>query len=247
MNEAPLASTLLQQLATQQQHRQWLNGLGWRAVLFSLAALTLVTGTLAWLQSTRALVYRARNASGAAPIDDLADEIQWLDTVAQRSAHYRRLSSVYIVLCLAALTTAIGTGVPVAYLLALLLGLLGPGIGLLLLQRSHCGHLGILRQQLVLVDHSGMYHLGSDGRLQYRGPFLMIDDVVLFTGTRLFPAFSPAQLQDKVHALAEGGVRVDRKTVLVKLLQSQHPLVRALEICLASLCLALLISVLQLP
>jgi len=245
--EAPLASKLLQQLSTQQQRRQWLSGLGWRIVLFTLGALTLIAAVLARLHSTRALVYRSRNASGAAPIDDLADEIRWIDTVAQRGAHFRRLISLYAILCLAALTTAIGTGVPVAYLLALLSGLLGPGIGLLLLQRSHCGHLGILREQLVLVDHSDMYHLGGDARLQYRGPFLLIDDVVLFTGTRLFPAFSPAQVHGEVQVLAQGGIRVDRKTVLVKLLQSQHPLVRALEITLIGLGLALLVSMLQLP
>ena len=247
VTEAPLASKLLQQLATQQQRGQWLSGLGWRIVLFTLGALTLIAAVLAWLQSTRALVYRARSASGAAPIDDLADEIKWIDTVAQRGAHFRRLISLYAILCLAALTTAIGIGVPVAYLLALLLGLLGPGIGLVLLQRSHCGHLGIVREQLVLVDHSDMYHLGGDARLQYRGPFLLIDDVVLFTGTRLFPAFSPAQVHGEVQVLAQGGIRVDRKTVLVKLLQSQHPLVRALEVTLAGLSLALLVWMLQLP
>jgi len=247
VTEAPLASKLLQQLATQQQRGQWLSGLGWRIVLFTLGALTLIAAVLAWLQSTRALVYRSHKASGAAPIDDLADEIKWIDRVAQRGAHFRRLISLYAVLCLAALTTAIGTGLPVAYLLALLLGLLGPGIGLLLLQRSHCGHLGIVREQLVLVDHSDMYHLGGDARLQYRGPFLLIDDVVLFTGTRLFPAFSPAQVHGEVQVLAQGGIRVDRKTVLVKLLQSQHPLVRALEITLIGLGLALLVSMLQLP
>ncbi len=247
VSEAPLASKLLQQLSTQQQRRQWLSGLGWRIVLFTLGALTLIAAVLAWLQSTRALVYRSNKASGAAPIDDLADEIKWIDTVAQRGAHFRRLISLYAVLCLAALTTAIGTGLPVSYLLALLLGLLGPGIGLLLLQRSHCGHLGIVREQLVLVDHSDMYHLGGDARLQYRGPFLLIDDVVLFTGTRLFPAFSPAQVHGEVQGLAQGGIRVDRKTVLVKLLQSQHPLVRALEVTLAGLSLALLVWMLQLP
>ena len=247
VSEAPLASKLLQQLSTQQQRRQWLSGLGWRIVLFTLGALTLIAAVLAWLQSIRALVYRSNKASGAAPIDDLADEIKWIDTVAQRGAHFRRLISLYAVLCLAALTTAIGTGLPVAYLLALLLGLLGPGIGLLLLQRSHCGHLGIVREQLVLVDHSDMYHLGGDARLQYRGPFLLIDDVVLFTGTRLFPAFSPAQVHGEVQGLAQGGIRVDRKTVLVKLLQSQHPLVRALEVTLAGLSLALLVWMLQLP
>jgi hypothetical protein len=247
VSEAPLASKLLQQLSTQQQRRQWLSGLGWRIVLFTLGALTLIAAVLAWLQSTRALVYRSHKASGAAPIDDLADEIRWIDTVSQRGAHFRRLISLYAVLCLAALTTAIGTGLPVAYLLALLLGLLGPGIGLLLLQRSHCGHLGIVREQLVLVDHSDMYHLGGDARLQYRGPFLLIDDAVLFTGTRLFPAFIPAQVHGEVQGLAQGGIRVDRKTVLVKLLQSQHPLVRALEVTLAGLSLALLVCVLQLP
>ena len=69
-----------------------------------------------------------------------------------------------------------------------------------------------------------MYHLGAGSTIQYRGPFLLIDDVVVFTGTPLLPALAAEQVSEKVAPVAHAGVRVDRKTVLVKLLESRHPL-----------------------
>jgi hypothetical protein len=48
--------------------------------------------------------------------------------------------------------------------------------------------------------------------------------VVVFSGSRLLPAFSSSQIQEQVRPLATSGVKVDRRTTLVKLLQSRHPL-----------------------
>ena len=65
----------------------------------------------------------------------------------------------------------------------------------------------------------------------------MIDDVAVFTGTRLLPAFSPAAIATRVAPVAAEGIRVDRKIVTVKLLQSRHPLalgVVAIAIAIAS-------------
>ena len=52
----------------------------------------------------------------------------------------------------------------------------------------------------------------------------MVDDVVVFTGSWLLPAFSPEQVASEVEPLASAGIRVDRKTVFIKLLQGRHPL-----------------------
>ncbi len=52
----------------------------------------------------------------------------------------------------------------------------------------------------------------------------MIDDVVTFTGTRLLPAFIPEQIEALVSPLRQAGVRVDRSTVAIKLLQGRHAL-----------------------
>ena len=106
------------------------------------------------------------------------------------------------------------------------------------MQRSATGHIGVVQGQLLLVDHDDMYHLGRDARLQYRGPFLLIDDVVVFQGNALVPAFKPEQLKQQVTPVALGGIRVDRKTVLIKLLQGKHPLTQSAGIALAGSLLA---------
>ncbi|MDZ7785108.1 MAG: hypothetical protein U5K56_19890 [Halioglobus sp.] len=76
----------------------------------------------------------------------------------------------------------------------------------------------------MLVDHSGLYHLGTGSRVQYRGAWLFIDDVAVFTGTRLLPAFAATQLRDRVWPLARAGIKVDHRTVLVRTLQNRHPI-----------------------
>ncbi len=55
----------------------------------------------------------------------------------------------------------------------------------------------------------------------------MMDDVAVFAGNYLLPAFSRESIDTSVAPLVEGGARVDRKTVIVKLVQSRHPLARA--------------------
>ena len=138
---------------------------------------------------------------------------------------------------------AIGLGVSSLQLSALLVTLAGPAAALLLLQRSEPEHIGILGAQLLLVDHEGMYQLGGGSRIHYRGPFLMIDDVAVFTGTRLLPAFSPAAIATRVAPVAAEGIRVDRKIVTVKLLQSRHPLaLGAVAIAIAIAAAAALLS-----
>jgi len=52
----------------------------------------------------------------------------------------------------------------------------------------------------------------------------LIDDVVVFTGTPMLPALAAGQVDKKIDPVAHAGIRVDRKTVLVKLLESRHPL-----------------------
>jgi hypothetical protein len=113
---------------------------------------------------------------------------------------------------------------PVWQLAALLLALSGPIIALLLQSRHPVGHIGIVQDRLLLVDHSGMYHLAGGSSVQYCGPFLMIDDVMVFCGSHILPTFSSPQIQQLVMPVALGGVKVDRNTVLVKLLECRHPL-----------------------
>jgi hypothetical protein len=86
-----------------------------------------------------------------------------------------------------------------------------------------------------------MYHFGGGSRVQYHGPFLAIDDVVVFCGSSLLPAFPPAQLEEMVRPLALGGVKVDRNTMLIKLLQCRHPLAQGAFAVVAGASAAILV------
>jgi hypothetical protein len=149
----------------------------------------------------------------------------------------------YCALSLGALLLAIAQHANVYQLTALLLLLSGPAIGLLLFGRQSTGYIGLLDERLLLADHTGQYHFAGGSRIQYLGPFVAIDDVVVFTGNELLPAFSPAQIQQLVRPLAVGGIKVDVKTMLVKLLQSHHPLAQGLCVIAATTCTAIVLLV----
>tara|TARA_R110001592_G_scaffold363323_1_gene684064 strand:- start:173336 stop:176038 length:2703 start_codon:yes stop_codon:yes gene_type:complete len=232
--EAPLLSGGLTQLLEEQNHSLSLAKLSWRIGL-ALALLTAVAGLcLGELHRVRSLVYTSCRERGAAPVDELAKNIIWVDTAPGRSTHFNRVALGYLALATGLVLGAIGLGASTIQLTALLLALSGPAIALLLLQRSETGHIGVSGGQLLLVDHSGMYHFGGGGRIQHRGPFLMIDDVTVFTGTRLLPAFSPAAIREQVTPAVVGGVRVDRKIVTVKLFQARHPIALGAAVILAT-------------
>ncbi|HEY6130860.1 MAG TPA: hypothetical protein VIV27_02520, partial [Halioglobus sp.] len=227
--EAPFVSRRLEELIEGQQHRARLTTLAWRGGLLACVIIAALGFGNGYLQGLRRLVYKPRQERGAEPVDDYVDTLQWIDPVKDRPSLLRRRSISYALPVLVVLVGAIAQNVAVWQLSALLLVCSGPAITLLLLSRQPVGHIGILRDRLLLVDHSGMYHLSGGARVQHCGPFLLIDDVGVFAGTRLLPAFSPPQVQTLVLPLAAGGVKVDRNTVLVKLLQGRHPI--ALGIC----------------
>ena len=243
--EVPLESDLLHTLVDGRGRTRMLTDMGWRGAGLTLGLLFLGALALSWLQGTRALVYKARDARGAAPIDDIADQISWIDPLPDREKWFRRANLGFGMISLALVLAAIGAGVSAIEMAALLLALAGIAGGLVLLQRSPIGHIGVVQGQLLLVDHRAMYHLDGDARLQYRGAFLLIDDVAVFSGNALLPAFSPEQVRKQVMPLARGGVRVDRKTVLVKLLQGRHPLAQSIGISVAGLLLGILALALQ--
>ena len=232
--EVPLISDLLERLVAQTRRSEYLSAMAWRLGLLLCTLVTVIGVCLGSLQRARALVYKPHRERGAEPVDEYASAVRWIDPVSDRRARLRRTGSAYAVLVLALLLLAVGQSVTVSQLTALLLAASGPAIALLLFSRSPSGHIGVLQQQLLLVDYTHMYHLGGGSRLQYRGPFLLIDDVVVFTGTRLLPAFSRPQILERVAPLANEGIRVDRKTIFVKLLQCRHPLARGAVAVLAT-------------
>ncbi len=222
--EAPFASSQLADLIAGQQRDAGLTTLAWRSGLLLCVLTAAFAFSFGYLQSLRKLVYKPRREHGAEPVDDYAAALHWIAPVVNRPALLRHRCVNYGLLGIGILLLAIAQGVTTWQLAALLLALSGPAIALLLLIRRPLGHIGILPDKLLLVDHNGMYHLGGGSSVQYCGPFLLIDDVVVFCGSRLLPAFPATQIQKLVRPLALGGVKVDRNTVLVKLIQCRHPL-----------------------
>jgi hypothetical protein len=226
-SEAPFSSTQMQSLIAGQQRRAHLTAVAWRSALLLCAVAAALSLGFGYLQGLRSLVYKPRRERGAEPVDEYTEALHWIDPVANRLALLRRMGINYGLLAFAVLLLAIAQNVSVWQLAALLIALSGPAIALLILSRQPVGHIGLLQDKLLLVDHSGMYHLAGGSGVQYRGRFLMIDDVAMFCGSRLFPAFSTRQIKQLVMPLARGGVKVDRLTVMVKLLQSRHPIALA--------------------
>ena len=243
--EVPFVPAQLAELIAEQQRHTSLTRLAWRGGLLACALTAALGFGIGYLQNLRTLVYKPQREHGAEPVDDYTDTLQWIAPVVNRQAALRRTGFNYGLLSIGILLLAIGQSVTTWQLAALLLALSGPATALLLLSRRPAGHIGIVRDKLLLVDHSGMYHFAGGSRVQYRGPFLLIDDVVVFSGSSLLPVFPYPQIQHLVRPLALGGVKVDRNTVLVKLLQCGHPLAQGVCAMVAAATAAAILLCLQ--
>ncbi|MEP5568728.1 MAG: hypothetical protein ABJN62_12885 [Halioglobus sp.] len=242
--EALLRSELLGKMIADETSNTELIDLAWQLSLLVAFAIALGGFAYAYLYSIRALVYKNRPTLGAEPLDDIADQIQWIDKKPTRSEQLRHASIAYGVLAVAVLVILIGFGVSAVSLVAAMIALCGPFAALQLILRSDPEHLGVRNEQIVVADHRQMYHLALGPRIHYRGPFVMIDDVVIFTGTSLLPALDQGQLKTLAAPLIHAGIRVDRKTVWVKLMESHHPVARAVQITAVSALAGLLVAAL---
>jgi hypothetical protein len=222
--EADYRSDLLDQLIARQQLRAQWQALAWSAVFALCLVLVGISLAFTYWQHLRHLVFHARPTRGAEPLDQYTTDLDWIDPVKDRDARLRRAAIGYTLVCVATLMVCMGLGVSTLVLGTVLLALTGPAAALYLYARGNDGHAGVTGETLTLVDHRDMYHIASDARIQYRGPFLSIDDVVVFTGTTLLPAMDPDQVTGKLQPVVQAGARVDRKTILVKLLEVRHPL-----------------------
>jgi hypothetical protein len=228
--EAALQSDLLTSFIARQQRNTQLANLAWAASFSLFAAIAAIGAMLGYHQYLRSMVYHSRPTRGAESLDELIANIHWIDPAAGHQAAIKRLWLSYSVVAAAIIMVCIGLGVNLTQLAAALIALSGPAIALILFQRSEPAHVGTLEEQLILVDHRQMYHAASGHRIQHRGPFLLIDDVVVFVGSNALPALSMEQFAATVAPVVNKGTRVDRKTVLVKLLDSGHPLARGVTI-----------------
>jgi hypothetical protein len=175
-----------------------------RLVLATLTAVVLCALMFAYLQRVRGLVYKTGSTRGAEPLEDYAEQLHWLVPEAGRRSRFAQLASLYLVGCVGALITAVGLAVNALELAALILAL-------------------TTGDMFALVDHNNLYQLGRESQVHYRSRYLIIDDVVVFTGASLVPSFNRAQVA-ALKPLAEAGIKVERKAVWIKLLQARHPL-----------------------
>ena len=83
--------------------------------------------------------------------------------------------------------------------------------------------IGVLGDRLILVDPANLYRVVRTSRLQYRENHLIADDVIVFLGNRIQRLFDDEQLDALVQPLVNRGIRTDRLTLQVKMLQSRHP------------------------
>ena len=246
--EAIFHSPLLEDIINERASKRQLTALARYSFIVLLLTIAIGGFAYAYFYSVRALVYKSRPARGADPLDNIADQIHWVQAASTRSGQLRHASIACVILALAVLVTLMGLGVSAVQLLAAMIALIGPFAGLQLILRSEPEHLGLSNEQLVLVDHRQLYHLASGPRIHYRGPFVIIDDVVIFTGTVLLPTLDRSQLDSLARPLIRAGIRVDRKTVLIKLIESHHPVARATQVAALSLLAGMILVVLeQLP
>jgi hypothetical protein len=213
---------LLELIASQTASARLAGGVS-RLVLATLAAVVLCALIFAYLQRVRGLVYKTGSTRGAEPLEDYTEQLQWLEPEVGRRSRFVQLASLYLVGCIGALITAVGLAVNTLQLAAVILALAGPAISLILLYRSPIGHIGTSGDLFALVDHNNLYQLGRESQVHYRSRYLIIDDVVVFTGASLVPSFNRAQVA-ALKPLAEAGIKVERKAVWIKLLQARHPL-----------------------
>jgi hypothetical protein len=222
--EAPLISSQLKTLISRQQQRARLATAGWLAALLICGLGVVVSVCTGYLQRLRRFVYKSRQERGAEPLDDYANSLHWIDPMQNRPALLRRRRFRYGLLALAAILLSAGQTMTAWPFVALLIALSGPAAALLLLERRPVGHIGIWQDRLLLVDHTGMYHFAGGSDVQYRGHFLLIDDIVVFCGSHLLPVFPEAQIEQLITPMMIRGTKVDRNTLAVKLLQARHPL-----------------------
>ena len=238
--EAPLLPSALEDFlnraASGEQQSQRL----WSAGLVFLALLGIGSYLLGRLYQLRSLVYNKDKVRGADAIDDKEKHIHWIDPEANRRNAYQKIAIAYGILCLVVFAVIVILTLPSVILLATALLLAGPAIALALLWTGPIGHIGVMNGQLILVDQNSLYHIGNGARVHYRNNFLLLDDVVVFIGTQQLPVFSTKKLAAEIVPMAVAGVKVDRKTVAIKLMQGAHPLAKGFYACAACLAAAIL-------
>lgn len=239
--EAPFTSPLLENAIESERRWQRLLARAWGLALLLCATALILGAAYSAIHFLRQRVYGRQSARGADPLDTALERVEWLPAAPHRLQQLRRSSTACLALALVIVAIAIALGVDALQLLALLIALAGPLILLQTLLRSPVDHVGLLGDRLVLVDHHERYHSGDNARTAYRGPFLFIDDIVVYTGTALLPAIDTKARQRRLAPRLRGASRAPWTEVLTRLRESKHPLARGGTAAIAALTIGLLV------
>ncbi len=241
--QLPLEITTLRLRRNKLDHQRELQRTLWGSVFLGLALLASLGIATAAYQRLRSRVYQPGWQRGAQSIENDASEITWVPGNTGRSRQARRLLGLYCAVAAVLLATAALAQTPMVIVAALLIMVCGPAAALMLLATFPTGHIGRLRNQLLVVDHHGRYHLGEGARIQYRNHFVLIDDVLVFLGTRLLPSFDSRALRRDIQPLVTCGVRIQRRAIAVRLFESRHPLSLAMLVMAGGLLLGLFVII----
>ncbi len=196
------------------------------------------------VKSLQGKIYQALNDTNEKAFDIENDAIDWLEPGRDARALLRRagfgLAGLTFLLLAMAVLLKPGLGITVAALVVLAgIG----GYGYAIYQSWGC-HLGRLGDQLVVVDHKSTYRVGRGPRIQYVNNYVMIEDVIVYLGNPLLPQFAHEALQQEFEPIVTRGIKVDRTTLRLKLINSRHPMFYGSAGLVFSLCAALIILLL---
>jgi hypothetical protein len=186
------------------------------------AALSLYTfGTIKSLQGK---IYKALSDTDEKGFDISNEEILWLDPAPKARAKLRRSFFLLGTAAVLAVAGAIAAGASIGVIVALLLIIAGTSGYCYAIQQSWGSHMGLLEDELVVVDHNNAYRIGKGPKIQYVNNYVIIDDVVVYLGNRFFQQFDPKPLRHRFAPIVRRGIRVDRTTLRLKLINSRHPM-----------------------
>ncbi len=192
-------------------------------LLSGATAVLLLVGTLQFLQRQ---TYVAPVTGGEAELDINSDKIEWLPPATGLPIRLRRLGYELAGACSLALCGCLLLGSSTSIWLAVSLLLVGTGGLYAALQQACNGHLGMLENRLIVVDHTNTYRVGRGPQIQYFNNYVMVDDVIVYLGNRRLARFSHTRLQQRFQPLFQTGIKVDRGIVGLRLIQHRHPLAR---------------------
>ena len=208
-------------------------------ILFVTAAGLMALGVL---QSLRGKVYIPPSDTDERGFDINNDAIEWLAPAAETDKRLRLLGYGIAGTATVLLIGAFLAQLTIWSMIAISILLAGLGGFYFALQKSLGCHLGLLGKKLILVDHTNTYRVGSGPKIQYVHNYVMIDDVIVFLGNPLLGPFDTKPLQEKFRPVMATGIKVDRTTLQVKMIQSRHPMLAGIYgLILTAGCAVLLI------